>query len=67
MTVALSRRQEDVCKLICRGLAKREIAKRLGISPRTVEDHRMHILRKYRVKTAVQLVLKVNGLPMEIA
>lgn len=36
---ALSAREEDVARLLARGLPNKRIAERLGISTRTVEGH----------------------------
>lgn len=56
----LSRREAEVAELICRRLSMRQIAKQLGISPRTVERHALHIYRKLDVCGRVELV-KVLG------
>lgn len=56
---ALSRltdREFDVFQSIGRGLATKEIADRLHISPKTIETHRMHIKRKLGLATAAELV-----------
>jgi len=42
----LSKRQAQVLKLLADGLANKEIASKLGISPRTVEFHRIQIQRR---------------------
>ncbi|NIQ15886.1 MAG: LuxR family transcriptional regulator, partial [Candidatus Dadabacteria bacterium] len=36
------------------------IAKKLGISPRTIEVHRKNILQKCKVKSVTQLVFLLN-------
>jgi DNA-binding NarL/FixJ family response regulator len=46
----LTPRQEEVLKLIGSGKTSREIAEILGISWRTVETHRKHIVSRLRVK-----------------
>lgn len=38
-------------------LARREIAKRLGISAKTVDTHRAHALRKLQCRNNVRLAL----------
>lgn len=43
---ALTDREEEVLRLLGRGLLTKEIATELGISPRTVDIHRSSILRK---------------------
>lgn len=52
----LTEKQKDVCDLLAMGLSNKEISSRLGISPRTVEDHRIEVFRKYGVRNAVELV-----------
>ena len=58
-TSALTRRESQVCELICQGRSNKEIARLLAISPRTVEDHRLGINRKMAVPNATALVHKV--------
>ena len=52
----LSRRERDVFELLVRGHTNRRIARLLGISPKTVETHRAHVLRKLGVHSIVDLV-----------
>ena len=52
----LSDRQRDVLRLIGQGLTTTEIAERLGISPKTVETHRVHIKRRLNLETANALI-----------
>jgi len=44
-----------------KGASNKEAARALGISPRTVEFHRTNILRKFKVRNAVELVGVVLG------
>jgi two-component system response regulator NreC len=53
---ALSRRERDVFELLVRGHSNRHIARFLGISPKTVETHRAHVLRKLGVHSIVDLI-----------
>lgn len=53
---SLSGRQRDTMRLLIRGLANKEIAQQLGISPRTVEIHRTWVMTKMSAKTLVDLV-----------
>jgi DNA-binding NarL/FixJ family response regulator len=53
---ALSRRERDVFRQMVEGYAAAEIARRLCISPRTVETHRTNINRKLAVRTTAELV-----------
>lgn len=61
MTV-LSRREQQVCNMVVQGSSTKEIARSLGISHRTVEDHRLGVMRKYGVKNAVMLVRAFYGI-----
>jgi DNA-binding CsgD family transcriptional regulator len=54
--VALPKRQLQVLLLICDGLTGKEIAQRLGISPKTVEFHRAGICKRLGLKTTAHLV-----------
>lgn len=53
---ALTPAELQVVDLACEGLASKEIAARLFISPRTVHAHLTHIYTKLGVSTRVQLV-----------
>lgn len=57
---SLSSRELDIAKLIRDGLSSREIAKKLGISYKTVEVHRYHILKKLDLKNTAALVNFIN-------
>ena len=52
----LTRRELDVLRLIGDGASSKEIAPRLGISHRTVDVHRSHILAKLNLHNSVSLV-----------
>ena len=52
---SLSAREREVLELILAGKLNKVVADKLGISMRTVEVHRAHILDKMQVKTAVDL------------
>jgi DNA-binding CsgD family transcriptional regulator len=58
----LSTRERQVCNMVVSGLTSREIGVSLGISSRTVEDHRRGVLTKYGVRNAVELVRAVYGI-----
>jgi DNA-binding NarL/FixJ family response regulator len=52
----LTERESDVLRLVVDGLTARQIATRLGLSPRTVENHVQNALRKLRLRNRAALV-----------
>ncbi|MGA8359845.1 MAG: response regulator [Xanthobacteraceae bacterium] len=52
----LTRREREVLSQIAAAASNKEAAKNLGISRRTVEVHRWHIMRKLHAKNTVDLV-----------
>jgi DNA-binding NarL/FixJ family response regulator len=54
--VALTDRETEVLRLVVEGLTARQIATRLVLSPRTVENHVQHLLRKLRLPNRAALV-----------
>lgn len=57
----LTIREIQVLTHCVRGESSKETAKALGISPRTVEDHRSSVMRKVGVRSAVELTRIVMG------
>ncbi len=54
---SLSPRQQEVAALICLGYSRRQIARRLVISPETVKTHTRHILLKFDLHSHQELRL----------
>ena len=52
----LSSREREVMALVVSGLSSKEIAKKLHISPRTVEVHRTHVMHKMGAVNLADLV-----------
>ncbi len=52
----LTPRERQVFERLIQGDSNPMIARRLGISPKTVDTHRMHVMRKIGVHSIVQLV-----------
>ena len=52
----LTEKQQQVHDLLLVGLSNKEISARLGISHRTVEEHRAEVFRKMGVRNVVELV-----------
>lgn len=59
---SLTAREHEVLMLIGQGLTMRQMANRLGISPRTVETHMAKLYRKLDVRTRVQAVSRAVSL-----
>ena len=51
----LTEREREVLQLVCEGHSNGEIARHLGISPRTVEVHRGHMMHKLNLRNQVGL------------
>ncbi|HCN04076.1 MAG TPA: DNA-binding response regulator [Bacteroidetes bacterium] len=54
--ISLTKREEEIVALVAKGLTSQDIAKKLFISPRTVETHRARIMDKLGVNNAAGLV-----------
>lgn len=52
----LTTREREVLQLAAEGHTNNEIANRLGISPRTAETHRTHLMRKLQLRTHAELI-----------
>jgi DNA-binding NarL/FixJ family response regulator len=52
----LTERQVQVLRLVAEGHRTRDIAKRLGLSVKTVESHRGELMKRLRVRDVVSLV-----------
>ncbi|MFA6149041.1 MAG: response regulator transcription factor [bacterium] len=55
---ALSPRERQIVARIAAGLTTKEIAAELGISVKTVETHRQHIMEKLGVRKSTQIVME---------
>jgi DNA-binding CsgD family transcriptional regulator len=51
----LSVRENEVMRLLAAGDSTKDIAARLGISPKTVDNHRIRVFEKMGVENAAQL------------
>jgi len=61
LAALLTRREREVLGLMVRGYTNKEMAPELGISERTVEDHRASIIAKTRTNGMAQLVALSRG------
>jgi len=59
----LSMREVEVLQLLCEGLSCPQIAEKLFISKRTVENHKANIFTKFEVNNIAQMMVKaiING------
>ncbi|MCD4770152.1 MAG: LuxR C-terminal-related transcriptional regulator, partial [Bacteroidales bacterium] len=57
-------REKEILESICKGYSNSEIAKKLGLSQRTIDGHRGRLFEKTGAKNAPNLVLFAikNGL-----
>ena len=53
----LTKREEEVVRLVAEGLQNREIAKELKLSEHTIKNYLFHIFEKLGVSSRVELVL----------
>ncbi|HEV7765910.1 MAG TPA: response regulator transcription factor [Thermoanaerobaculia bacterium] len=63
---ALTPRQREVLQLVVMGNTSKEIAQQLGVSYRTVEVHRMHLMRRLNVHDSASLVRLAVGLGLVV-
>lgn len=53
----LSAREREVLRFLAEGMSSKEIASHLGLSVRTVENHRAHIVKRTGLRSIAQLTL----------
>lgn len=54
----VSPREKEVLDLVAHGLSTKQVADKLGISTRTVETHRINMLKKLKVSNTAELIRK---------
>lgn len=59
MTKALSKREEEIARLVAAALSNRELSRQLGISEHTVKNYLSRIFEKLGIATRTELVLHV--------
>lgn len=52
----LTPREQEVMRLLAEGLSAKQVAKKLFISPKTVENHRSNIMSKLGLHSTVELI-----------
>jgi DNA-binding NarL/FixJ family response regulator len=55
--IAITKREKEILALICQGLNSSEIAEKLFLSERTVENHRANLLDKTGCRNSLSLVI----------
>jgi DNA-binding NarL/FixJ family response regulator len=58
--VALSKREEEILRMIGGNLSNKEIAEALQVSVRTIEAHRLNILRKFQANNMEEVLARLN-------
>ncbi|MBR9652431.1 PAS and helix-turn-helix domain-containing protein [Thalassovita aquimarina] len=58
---SLTPREREVLTWLSRGRTSKEIAQVLNLSPRTIEDVRARLLRKFKVKNVAVLLARLSG------
>lgn len=53
---SLTKREQEVIRLVAEGYKNREVAERLGIRVKTVETHRANIMNKLALRNVAQLI-----------
>lgn len=56
----LSVREMEVAELITEGLTAKDIADKLGLSPKTIDVHKNNIFQKLEIHNSVQLAVLVT-------
>jgi DNA-binding NarL/FixJ family response regulator len=58
----LTPREAEVLALVARGRSNAEVARALGLSVKTVQNHVSSVLAKLQVRDRTQAVLRLRGL-----
>jgi PAS domain S-box-containing protein len=56
---ALSPREREIASLLLEGQTAKQMARRLGLSPRTVEMHRGRLMKKYSATSTFALIARL--------
>jgi DNA-binding NarL/FixJ family response regulator len=63
-TPELTQREKEVLQLVARGQSTKQIADALDLSVRTVETHRINMLKKVGVSNTAELIRRAMELKM---
>lgn len=58
VTAEITPREKEVLELVAQGQSTKQVADKLGIGTRTVESHRMNMLKKFKASNTTDLVRK---------
>ena len=53
---SLTPREQEIMRLLAEGLSSKEVAEKLFISPKTVENHRANIMKKLGLHSTIELI-----------
>jgi PAS domain S-box-containing protein len=59
----LTAREREIAARVVSGMSSKEIARELNVSHRTIESHRMRLMRKLGVGTTGELIARILGMP----
>ena len=59
--IELTPREKQVVMRLGQGLTSKEIARELNLSPRTIDDYRARLLRKFDVRNIAELLSRIMG------
>ncbi len=62
--IRLTPREREILRCILSGMITKQIAKRLNISPKTVEVHRSSVVRKLEAESMLQIIQNLANDPM---
>jgi PAS domain S-box-containing protein len=65
VTAELTPREREIAQLLVQGKTSKQIARLLDISPRTIDAHRVRLMRKLKVSTPTEMVARLVGCPPE--
>jgi PAS domain S-box-containing protein len=62
VAVELTVREREIVRQLAAGQSTKEIARALGVSPRTIDGHRARIMKKVGARSASEMIARLVGL-----